>query len=146
VQTVRGRESVGSGRITHGLVIKKEPIDLILAGKKTWEIRGRATSIRGAIALIEKGSGNIVGVCDVMDVVGPVSLKQLQKKEAEWGEFSDSLYYPRTFGWVVANAVRLPKPVAYRHPNGAVIWVRLSPATSAKIEKQLGQHARRSTR
>jgi hypothetical protein len=39
------------------LVIRPYWIDLILKGKKTWEIRGSKTAIRGTITLIPSGSG-----------------------------------------------------------------------------------------
>jgi hypothetical protein len=41
-----------------GLIVKSPWIELILEGKKTWEIRGSNTKIRGPIALIKSGSGN----------------------------------------------------------------------------------------
>lgn len=125
-------------RITHGLIIMKEPLDLILAGQKTWELRGKATVRRGPVALIESKSGHVVGTCDIVDVVGPVSLAELRRKAAEWGSRPTALYYPKTYGWVIANARRLRRPVQYSHPSGAVIWVRLSPAVS----RTLGRHAR----
>jgi ASCH domain-containing protein len=65
--------------ITHGLLILKEPLDKILAGTKTWEIRGEATARRGPIALIESKSGHVVGTCDIVDVVGPLTLAKLQR-------------------------------------------------------------------
>lgn len=39
--------------ITRGLLVLKEPLDKILAGTKTWELRGKTTERRGPIALIE---------------------------------------------------------------------------------------------
>ena len=46
-------------------------------------------------------------------------------------------YYRQTYAWVVQNARRLERPVAYRHPSGAVIWVRLEPGVERKIKGQL---------
>ena len=43
------------------LIIRQPWIGKILDGSKTWEMRGRPTSIRGRIGLIEQGSGMIVG-------------------------------------------------------------------------------------
>ena len=43
--------------VTKGLMIKSPWIDKILAGEKTWEIRGYTTETRGTIALIKSGSG-----------------------------------------------------------------------------------------
>lgn len=64
-----------------GLLIKKPWIDLILRGKKTWEIRGSRTFTRGRIALIESQSGTVVGTCDIVDVVGPLTPDQLRRNE-----------------------------------------------------------------
>ena len=62
-----------SGLPTHALLIKEPWISMILEGKKTWEIRGSATKRRGRIALVASGTGTVVGTCDLVDVVGPLS-------------------------------------------------------------------------
>lgn len=111
--------------ITHGLLILKEPLDKILAGTKTWEIRGKATARRGPIALIESKSGNVVGTCDIVDVFGPLTLAELRRNARRTGFRPEELRYATTYAWVMHNARRLPEPVPYRHPPGAVIWVRL---------------------
>jgi hypothetical protein len=51
--------------ISRGLIIGSPYIDWILAGKKTWEIRGSYTHVQGKIALIRSGSGLVVGTCEV---------------------------------------------------------------------------------
>lgn len=111
--------------ITHGLLILKEPLDKILAGTKTWEIRGKPTARRGPIALIESKSGNVVGTCDIVDVFGPLTLAELRRNARRTGFRPKELGYATTYAWVMHNARRLPEPVPYRHPPGAVIWVRL---------------------
>ncbi len=50
-----------------GLIIRKTWIDYILEGKKTWEIRGCKTNIRGQIELIQSGSGLVIGCCEIVD-------------------------------------------------------------------------------
>jgi len=50
-----------------GLIIKSPWIELILEGKKTWEIRGSNTKIRGPVALIKSGSGKVFGEANVID-------------------------------------------------------------------------------
>jgi hypothetical protein len=111
--------------ITRGLLILKEPLDKILAGTKTWEIRGKATARTGSIALIESKSGNVVGTCDIVDVIGPLTLAELHRNARRTGFRPKQLPYATTYAWVISNARRLPEPVPYRHPPGAVIWVRL---------------------
>jgi hypothetical protein len=111
--------------ITRGLLVKKEPLEKILSGRKTWEIRGRATTLRGRIALIESRSGHIVGTCDVVGVVGPLTLPELRRNARRAGFAPSALRYRRTYAWILKKARRLSHPVPYRHPPGAVTWVRL---------------------
>jgi hypothetical protein len=121
--------------ITHGLQIRKEWLDQILAGTKKWEIRGSTTARRGPIALIQSKSGHVVGTCDVIDVVGPLSLAELRRNASLAGFRADELYYQTTYAWVLGNARRLSKPVPFRHPQGAVIWVKLEPAVIQALIK-----------
>lgn len=122
-----GEENLSHDGITHGLLILKEPLDKILAGTKTWEIRGRATARRGPIALIQSKSGQVVGTCEVVDVVGPLTLAELWKNEARTGFRPSEPPYATTYAWVVRNARRLAEAIPYEHPSGAVIWVKLKP-------------------
>jgi hypothetical protein len=114
--------------IREGLLIRRPFIDQILAGKKVWEIRGSRTHKRGRIALIQSGSGQIVGACEIVDCIGPLSLADLKRnarktgdKPGEW-KFKP---YARPFAWVLKNAKRLRRPRPYRHPYGAIGWVKL---------------------
>lgn len=43
------------------LIVRQPWIDLILSGKKTWEMRGAKINVRGRIGLIEQGTGLIFG-------------------------------------------------------------------------------------
>jgi hypothetical protein len=113
---------------THGLLILKEPLDKILAGTKTWEIRGKATARRGPVALIQSKSGCVVGTCELVDVVGPLTLPELQRSAPLTGFRPNRLPYSTTYAWVLPDARRLADPVPYKHPAGAVIWVRLKPS------------------
>jgi hypothetical protein len=121
------------------LVIRRPWIDLILDGQKTWEIRGARTSVRGRIGLIASRSGTVVGVCDVVDCVGPLTAAEFRKNVKKAGMRPSEAnfgYYRQTFAWVVSNARRLERPVPYRHPSGAVIWVRLDAAVEKKVRAQ----------
>jgi hypothetical protein len=119
--------------ITRGLLILKGPLDKILAGTKTWEVRGNATKVRGRVALIESKSGHVVGVADIVDVVGPLSLAQLHRASKRTGFRPTRIPYATTYGWVIANARRLTTPIPYRHPSGAVIWVLLKGETFRRV-------------
>ena len=84
--------------------------------------------MRGAIALIRSKSGRIVGTCELIDVVGPLSLKGFRANARKVGfrpHEITGLPYQTTYAWVLRRAKRYRRPRPYVHPNGAVIWVRL---------------------
>ena len=122
------------------LLIKQPWIDLILDGAKTWELRGSRTRIRGPIALIQSGSGQVVGTCEVVDVKGPLSLAELRRTTALHCVPASSLRagmrYKNTFAWVLSGARRSPTPVKYDHPPGAIIWVKLDQSVQRRIRRQ----------
>ena len=123
-----------------GLVIRPYWIDLILKGKKTWEIRGSRTMIRGTIGLIPSGSGTIVGVCEVVDCIGPLSARSFRTNAAKAGMRPSEAqlgHYSKTYAWVLKSPKRLGKPVRYQHPSGAVIWVSLERRVERAIQRQL---------
>jgi hypothetical protein len=137
-----------------GLIIREPWIGYILEGRKTWEIRSRATKMRGQIALIKGGSGQIVGVANVVDSVGPMTFDQLKRHGAkhcapakELGDFLRK-YKNQGIAWVLGDVVRLPELIAYRHPSGAVIWVTLHPTVTKTIQRQAlaGQKKNRRSR
>ncbi len=107
------------------LIIKKPWIDYILEGKKTWEIRGGNTKIRGEIELIQSGSGLVVGKCELIDSI-PLNLSDYQANEGKHCiKNTEKLPYKNTYAWVIKNAQRYDEPRKYKHPNGAIIWVNV---------------------
>lgn len=128
-----------------GLVIKPEPLEKILVGKKTWEIRGSRTKIRGSIALIESGSGHVVGVCDLVDCLGPLSRSEMLKNTSKHRIGSSRLKQgplsrkTNCHAWVVRKARGLKKPLPYKHPQGAIIWVNLGKAMTPANQRSLAR-------
>jgi hypothetical protein len=108
------------------LVIRPEWLERILAGEKTWEIRGAATHIRGRIGLIGSGSGEVSGEAELVDCLGPLTYRGLVGSRVHHRvEDVGRITYAKPHAWVLRNAKRLRTPIPYTHPQGAVIWVRL---------------------
>ena len=124
-----------------GLIIAEPWVSMIVAREKTWEMRSRDTKIRGRIALIRKGSKTVVGVADLVFTVPKLAHSDLRanvvRHQVPVDEIDHNFKYDTA--WVLECARPLPQPVPYRHPTGAVIWVKLDPDVAATIEQQLAQ-------
>lgn len=107
------------------LIIKKPWVDYILSGQKCWEIRGCSTKKRGTIELIQSKSGLVVGKCELIDCVKLDLGAYRHSIDKHFIKDVEILPYKSTFAWVLANPIRYEKPRPYKHPNGAVIWVKL---------------------
>lgn len=123
--------------ITKALIVDTPHIDRILSGQKSWELRSTATKMRGQVALIRKGSGQVVGIVEIADSVGPLTEAQMLDNTTSHLVTADRIKSGEVakykHAWVLKNPKPLAKPVAYDHPNGAVIWVNLQPDVVARI-------------
>jgi len=103
-----------SGAVSKALVVRPPWIEKILRRQKTWELRSRRTKARGPIGLIESRSGMVVGICDVVDVVGPLSLAALRRTvryhKVPPTQLSKPRPYKKTYAWVLRHARRLNPP------------------------------------
>ncbi|MGA2515635.1 MAG: ASCH domain-containing protein [Thermodesulfobacteriota bacterium] len=122
-------------------MIKDLWIGKILKGLKKWEIRGSKTNIRGRIALIQSGSGLVVGVCDLVNVLGPLTLTKMKRNIGRHrnplSSLKRGLPYRKTYAWVFRNVRALQKPLPYKHPQGAIIWVKLNETVTKKLLREL---------
>ena len=127
--------------LPRALIINTPYIEQILLGQKTWDMRSRRSNIRGKIGLIQKGSGNVVGVIDLVGSLGPLSkediLHNLNNHRLCPEQLDCPLFAKWRFAWLLENAYRLPYPVKYPHPKGAVVWVMLDTKTQNAILKQI---------
>lgn len=103
-------------------------------------MRSSSTQNRGRIALIRKGSGQVVGVADLVEVIGPLDAiarrahrdkhcipKEQDETSAQWN-----------VAWVLENAKPLVAPVPYNHKLGAVIWVNLDDSIASSLRPATG--------
>jgi hypothetical protein len=124
------------------LVIHSDPLDKILSGRKTWEMRTQNTNKRGPIALAKKGSGHIYGIADIVDSRGPMTTNELATTTNLHGITPARLADPQVakyrYAWVLSNVRRLPQPVPYSHTKGAQSFVRLDRDTTVAIRAACG--------
>ena len=127
--------------LSRGLVIDQPWVGLIADGAKVWEMRTRPTKVRGWIGLIEKGSGTIIGAAYLKDSLPALQRNKHQlkyRKHRVRPEPGHRTYKGKyLFPWVMAKAFRLPKPISYRHPSGAVIWVTLTDDVVYALTRQI---------
>lgn len=113
-----------------GLVVRDPYASQILNGEKVWELRGRATQIRGPIVIVKSGTGQAFGTVNLVRVLGPLDLDDLidapELPASEREQLRRSgLTYPKTYAYVFTNPRWFERPIPYKHPSGAVTWVRL---------------------
>ncbi len=109
--------------IEKGLIIQKSWLDKIFDEGKTWEMRSAKTKVTGKIGLIEASSGVIVGEANLMGCLAPIKAndKYFNKHKIEDPNLLKKWKYP----WILSDAKRYDNPIPYKHPQGAVIWVKL---------------------
>ncbi|POR41304.1 ASCH domain-containing protein [Methylobacterium sp. V23] len=124
-----------------GLLVRQPWAELILRGTKVWELRSHGTSLNGPIAIIPQGTGQIAGIVDLVAVHPRLSPEELAASTQQHCVPLEQQAEVIAAGWLIpwefARPHRLPYPVPYRHPLGAVIWVRLEPEVTAAIRTQI---------
>ena len=100
-----------------GLIIKHKWLDLILKGQKTIEVRGCDTKKQGEmIYLLESRTSKVVGTCKITATY-PISC-------SDWSEEREKHCVDIPYAWVLEDVKPLDKEMYYKHPKGAVIWVK----------------------
>ena len=130
---VEGLSKVNAGkrsglkRVTKMLLVVKNPwLDMILDGQKDWEIRGEQCTKRGIIHLALSGAKG--SICGRVQVVGCRKLAREDFKRHFRRHRVDSISkvkYANLFAWEFAAPMLYDTPLRYKHPQGAVKWVRL---------------------
>jgi hypothetical protein len=103
-------------------------------------MRSNRANRRGPIALVRKGSGQVIGVARLIDVKGPLNTEKLADHQSKH-QISSDIYrasgYKWHYAWVLQDVIVLLSPVPYRHRSGAVIWVKLDADVQQAIADQL---------
>ena len=89
----------------YALVVKKKWLDLILAGKKNWEIRGCSTKRRGWIHFAESlAGGKLAGRARLVDCL-PVTKSMFAKHFSNHHVRSwSAIPYKHVYAWVLEQA------------------------------------------
>ena len=107
------------------LIIDEPHLGRILSGDKIWEMRSMPTNIRGRIGFIRKVSGLIIGSAELYECGLPLSeLNALRTVVYHMVADLDKIKkwkYP----WMLKNVIKFDEPIPYKHPQGAVIWVKV---------------------
>jgi hypothetical protein len=114
----------------NGLVIKSPWIEYILKAPKTWALRGSRTNTRGRVALARARSGLIVGTCQIIDCIGPMTAEELRTEAAKQQVPVEGVASPpsgKVYAWVLSDVKPFAEPIPYIHPVGTVVWVKLGP-------------------
>lgn len=127
--------------VQKGLIVDDPWISYILSGQKDWEMRSTATSHRGWFGLIWKGMGAVYGAAKIIDVGTPLTPDQMieafDRHRIPEAMIRSGAVSKWNTPWFLADVVRLPKPVRYAHPSGAVTWVTFDDSVRQAIQKQL---------
>lgn len=113
--------------IIKALIVKEYWGRLILDNKKTWEIRGSGTRIRGRVGIIFSGTGKIFGSVNICNSAALTceDFNSYREKHYIYEKFND-LPYKKPFIWEMEKGIWFPSPITYKHPQGAVIWINLN--------------------
>lgn len=111
-----------------GLIIKHKWLELILKGKKTIEIRGSDTKKKGeTIYLLESGTSRVAGTCKIAATY-PISCSDWsEERENHCVDISYKdlkKIYSNPYAWILEDVKPLDKEIYYKHPKGAVVWVK----------------------
>jgi len=108
------------------LVIKKPWLELILARKKIWEIRGSSTKKRCFIHLGLSGSGGcILGGARLVDCYALTRKKLADNVDKHRVTDIRKITYTRSYAWCLEGVKRYDKPLRYKCRPGAKSLVRL---------------------
>ena len=106
------------------IVVKVHWLDLILSGRKDWEIRVSSTARRGWIHLAEsKATGQLMGRVRLDDCMALTRESFMEHAMHHCVESVQEINYRKIYAWCLKEPERFAKPLRYHHLPAAVIWV-----------------------
>lgn len=127
--------------MTHALIIRDPWVGLIMSGKKTWEMRSTNTKMRGLVGLIRQGSGQVVGLANLIETLPALTSDDYARFESyhqiPLKDQPAAISRRWTRPWVFAAARSIPKPISYEHGSGPVTWIKLHAEVVSAIRIQI---------
>lgn len=123
--------------IERALIIREPWISKILSGEKTWEMRSKLTSVRGWIGLVAQGTSQVVGLARLIGCELPLNAKNYDQhfdrhaipaEQTQWA-IENNWVFP----WVLADVIRLPRPMPFTSRPGAVQFVTIDALVGAEL-------------
>lgn len=124
------------------LFVRKRWCDLIMSGRKTWEIRGQTCRKRGRVCIIECGSGMIIGETTITESRDITNLELGDHVDKHQVVDLSFVKYNRAHAWVLQGSLKYITPIAVPPKRGAIIWQLLP--THIQIQAVLAAQAARS--
>ena len=109
---------------TSVLLLKKNWLDLILSGEKTWEIRHCNTSKRGLVGLGCKR--HVYGHVEITDSF-PADMDNFDTHFEKHQVLKRWVEYTKPHVWVMQNPVKFEEPLDLHRRQGQVVWVDADP-------------------
>ncbi|WP_338466390.1 DUF6538 domain-containing protein [Novosphingobium sp. ZN18A2] len=124
-----------------GIIIDEPWISEILAGRKSWEMRGKSWSHRGEVALIRKGSGLIVGLARMTDCLERLDEAGLRRSEHKHRippqKMAMAIENRWMVPWVLEDVQRLAPPIPYVHKFGAQTPVNIDEQAQLEVRRRI---------
>ncbi len=119
------------------LVLKPHWTEMVVSGKKTWEIRSRATALRRTVRIAaSKPVEKILGEVKIVawERVNEQTLLDNQYKHCipDVTANPELKKYKKVFAWVLEDAAAYKEPLAYVKKKGAVNWVSTCSGTGSR--------------
>ena len=118
------------------LIIKKTPLEQILSGDKTLEIRGGPCKslVGSTIYLSMSGTSKVYGKATVVGWRGPLSTIEWEELHGAHLVNGDRLYGQKTYAWQLANVTRT-RPTRIGRKRGA-IGLQIGPFRSGRMRER----------
>ena len=118
--------------LEYGLVVRPRFADLIINGRKVWEIRKRKPKVMGKVGVIKEKLKLLIGIVEIVDVKGPFKVKELIEKYNKKHLAPEFLLkYVKNnlnqdlYAWVLKNPLKFDRPiyVEYQQVESGIVRI-----------------------